>query len=123
MTTVHGPGESTPEPWWWMVGKPPSLSEEAWHIELDRVRWFRMRASLHRMHEELEILNEEFKRTLRSFSKYQEIWRKMGNSTSQGPGSSPYAYRQAAMYGRFSAMASSAYAKALKCTPSQVELA
>lgn len=34
MMTVHQPGASTnPEPWWWVVGKPPNESDEAWYIE------------------------------------------------------------------------------------------
>ncbi|KAJ3576417.1 hypothetical protein NP233_g436 [Leucocoprinus birnbaumii] len=123
MTTVYGPGGSAPEPWWWMVGKPPSLSEDAWHTELDRVRWFRMRAALNRMHEELEILHEEFKRTIRSFSKYELIWRNLGDSTlSRGPGFSPYAYRQATMYGRFSSVARADFEKAIEHAPSRVKL-
>ncbi|KAJ3562098.1 hypothetical protein NP233_g9786 [Leucocoprinus birnbaumii] len=118
MTRMQGPGESSiPEPWWWMVGKPPDTCQEAWHIELDRVRWFRMRAALHRLREELEILNEEFKWTIRSFRNYCEIWKKIADlSTGRGPGYVAYGYCQAAMYGNLAASAQSAYSDALKYT-------
>ncbi|KAJ3565830.1 hypothetical protein NP233_g7389 [Leucocoprinus birnbaumii] len=142
MTRVQGPGESsTPEPWWWMVGKPADTCQEAWHIEcqviffgndthqltlsilVDRVRWFRMRAALHRLREELEILNEEFKRTIRSFGNYCRIWKRIGDlAIVKGPGYVAYGYRQAEMYKNLAASVQSAYSDVLKHTPTGVSL-
>ncbi len=48
------------------------------YLLVERVRWFRMQAARDRFREELEIINEEFRRTLLSFTRMKEIWEAIG---------------------------------------------
>ncbi len=45
---------------------------------MERVLWFRMQAARDRHREELEIIDEEFRRTLLSFTQMREIWEAIG---------------------------------------------
>ncbi|KAJ3553741.1 hypothetical protein NP233_g12577 [Leucocoprinus birnbaumii] len=91
---------SRQNPWFWAVGKPNAIAYEDWLIEIERARWFRERALLERLHEELEILNEEFRRTHVSFSKMEEVWTKLAAGEHPNAGYAAYAHRHAAMYKR-----------------------
>ncbi|KAF7360834.1 hypothetical protein MSAN_01112700 [Mycena sanguinolenta] len=75
----QAPGQAKEkDPWFWKVGRPSGLSveqEQQWSTEMDRVRWFRLRALLQRALEERETLLEEFARTRESFIKSATIWR------------------------------------------------
>lgn len=112
------------EPWYWVIGKPKDISDSAWGQEraytpepiciiaatyfhsVDRVRWFRTRAARDRYKEELEILDEEFKRTHCSFTRMKTMWMEIGRAQfniRQGDshlarGYHAFACRQAAMY-------------------------
>ncbi|KAJ7836773.1 hypothetical protein B0H14DRAFT_2362740 [Mycena olivaceomarginata] len=112
------------EPWFWSAQRPSGLDDKgvvAWEKEMDRVQWFRERALMKRAKEEIEILEEEFKRAKWWFTQTSEIWTKMAGMEKRG-GTSPfhctsaapltggpvdyhddqgwraYAYRQAAIY-------------------------
>ena len=66
---------------------------------VDRVKYFRERALRDRAREEREILEEEFKRTIRSYEVLQAAW--LGQAENvQSLGSRAYAHKQAAMLGR-----------------------
>ncbi|KAG6848173.1 hypothetical protein H0H93_002703 [Arthromyces matolae] len=118
------------DPWFWHTGRPTGLSEEEenkWSIEsaynmfirphnatnelhlVDRVKWFRDQAALDRSREEKEILEEEFRRTIVSFTKMGEVWRKLvlGRSASYAA----YAHEHAAMYDQLSVKAQRAFTK------------
>lgn len=58
-----------------------------------------MRARVERFREEIEILEEEFSRTHRAFSKQAQVWEEL-SIKKQGLGFSCYANRQAAISDR-----------------------
>ncbi|KAF8144372.1 hypothetical protein K438DRAFT_2102464 [Mycena galopus ATCC 62051] len=71
------------EPWFWSVQRPAGLdakAQAAWEEEMDRVQWFRERALMKRANEEVEILEAEFERSRRWFTKNSDIWTKMGET-------------------------------------------
>ncbi|KAJ3558488.1 hypothetical protein NP233_g11498 [Leucocoprinus birnbaumii] len=91
----HQLGDSTKEfPWFWFVGRSDRYTRDAWLVELERVRWFRERAAVERLQEELEILEEEFRRVHRSFTRMNEVWTILATH-SKSAGLSAYAPRQA----------------------------
>ncbi|KAJ3567379.1 hypothetical protein NP233_g6404 [Leucocoprinus birnbaumii] len=97
----HKLGDSTKDfPWFWFVGRSDEYSQDAWLIELDRVRWFRERAAVERLKEELEILEEEFRRVHTSFSRMNEVWTTLAKN-SKSAGFASYALRQAHMHASF----------------------
>lgn len=124
MALMTKQGESKrKEPWYWVIGKPRDISNGDWELEcksvpypkpisesyfhqVERVRWFRMRAARDRYREEVEILNEEFRRTYQSFTRMSVIWKKIGDTQFKLHASNPplasgyhaFASRQAAMY-------------------------
>lgn len=73
---------------------------------MDRVCWFRTRSACNRRLEELEILDEEFRRTHHSFDQTSNIWKVIGdrqfvlkgNDHRLANGYRAFAYRQANMY-------------------------
>jgi hypothetical protein len=68
---------------------------------VDRVRWFRARANRDRWREEVEILEEEFRSTYRSFTRMSEVWEQLATrceTSLEGRGRRAYAYRQVLMY-------------------------
>ena len=64
---------------------------------VDRIKWFRDRATHDRAHEEKEILECEFKRSLCFFSKMADTWTELAKQDIL-TGYCSYAYRQASMY-------------------------
>lgn len=80
-----------------------------------------MRATLLRTKEELEILHEEFRRTVKSFENYTSFWKRMGDAAllektdhCLGSGFKAYAYRQAAMYSKLASGARKSWDAAIK---------
>lgn len=76
-------------------------------MKVERVRWFRARAARDRYKEELEILDEEFRRTQHSFTRTSEIWKKIGEKTFAlkkgcrvASGYRAFAHQQATIYAR-----------------------
>ena len=67
-------------------------------IVVDRVQWFRDRAQMQRWEEEVEILEEEFRRTIRSFDRMAEVWTQLANTPNTAMGYAPYAFRHAQGY-------------------------
>ncbi|KAG6806627.1 hypothetical protein H0H93_002687 [Arthromyces matolae] len=68
------------------------------YFVVDRVKWFRDRAARDRSREEKDILEEEFRRTVVSFTRMAEVWNQMASGPS--PGSVAYAHKHAAMYNK-----------------------
>jgi hypothetical protein len=113
-------GSSIPDPWYWSVGRPNGLSEQEdaeWSLEgmfclcqyhffmynrhptVDRVKWFRDRATRDRLKEEKEILEAEFERTIKSHSRLAGAWSELATRLiSERPGASAYASQQSSMY-------------------------
>lgn len=84
------------------------MTSAAYLDQVECVRWFRARAARDRYREELEILDEEFRRTWRSFTQMSVIWKTIGDRqfTEQmdnhrlASGYRAFAYRQADIYAR-----------------------
>jgi hypothetical protein len=64
----------------------------------DRVQWFRARAQAQRWEEEVEILEEEFRRTIRSFERMAEVWRLLAKAPDMATGYSAYAFKHTQMF-------------------------
>jgi len=80
---------------------------------VDRVKWYRERSARNRSHEEKEILEEEMKRTLRTFGFLHSMWTTLGESASV-PGNASYAHKQAAMFKQFESNCQKVCDKAVK---------
>ena len=84
-------------------------------LTVDRVRWFRTRAALQRVREEVEILEEEFRRVVCSLTRTRDAWIATNNTTCRAldkaisQGYRCYAYRQAAVYGKLAERAQRAW--------------
>ncbi|KAF7290181.1 hypothetical protein MIND_01331500 [Mycena indigotica] len=69
---------------------------------VDRMRYFRLRASVDRATEETHILDAEFKRCKRAFTRYTDIWATLAKTHKDGEmGKSAYATKQARMFAKF----------------------
>ena len=78
--------------------------------------WFRERSARNRLREEKEILEEEMKRTVRSFSHLRGMWKTLADR-SNAPGEASYAHKQAAMFERLESNSERLRVKALeKCS-------
>ncbi|KAJ7777667.1 hypothetical protein DFH07DRAFT_766411 [Mycena maculata] len=89
------------DPWFWRTGRPRGLTDEEeaeWNTEMDRVKWFRVRALLQRSQEERETLEEEFGRAVESFHKSANIWSALAEGQKEKAGAQAYAEKQADMY-------------------------
>ena len=80
---------------------------------MDHVKWFRDRSLRDRAREEREILEEEFKRSICTYTLLQSIWIGQAIKETQ-PGSRVYAYKQAAMMERLARDCTEYQANALK---------
>jgi hypothetical protein len=70
-------------------------------LSVNRAKWFRDRASRDRAREEKEILEEEIRRQIKTFSTYASIWTRLADATlSDSTAKASYAFKQAAMYSR-----------------------
>lgn len=65
---------------------------------MDRVKYFRDRSSRNRAREERQILEEEFKRTIRYYGLHQSAWISQAKK-QRNHGSQAYAFKQAALLG------------------------
>ena len=83
---------------------------------MDRVKWFRDRAARDRAREEKEILESEFERTQRSFSRMAEAWNALAKQNAPH-GFRAYACRQASMYDTFNIHCRDLCIKALALRP------
>ncbi|TDL13796.1 hypothetical protein BD410DRAFT_846611 [Rickenella mellea] len=116
LTEPHelGSGRET-EGWIWRSGPIGNLSETEqaeWDLDAERVRWFREKADRDRWQEEVDILEEEFRRTIRSFQKMSATWDKLADQNSEKGGYVAYARRQAAMFKKMEVDCSNRFTKA-----------
>ena len=80
---------------------------------MDQVKWFCDRADQDRFHEEVEILEAEFQRTVIYFGRMSEVWLQMATD-AMGPSSAAYAHRKAAMYKGLEEECKQAYTNTLR---------
>ena len=66
-------------------------------ISVDRVQWFHAQADMWRWQEELEILEEKFRRTVRSFDRMEFVWNELACIHTKR-GYIAYAHKKSAMY-------------------------
>lgn len=125
------------EPWYWTVEMPPNLSTEerkAWSVEseyiiialmhtlihnraVDRVRWHRQRAERDRHTEEVQILQEELRRVIRTHQKFADLWRSRVLKAPMNRvdnGRNAYALRTAAMHDKLRDRAEKLFRAAIK---------
>ncbi|KAF8520555.1 hypothetical protein JB92DRAFT_2786172 [Gautieria morchelliformis] len=106
------------ESWIWRTGfgtTPSDASRTEWEKDVDWVQWFRARAHRDRWREEVEILEEEFRRTYRSFTRMCEVWKVLAagcDHSHAGVGRRAYAHEQADMYEGMAAECQQKYEKA-----------
>ena len=62
------------------------------------MQWHRARALAERWEEEVEIIEEEFRRAARGWNKMSEVWLKLGEHYQSG-GHRAYAMQKASAYG------------------------
>ncbi|KJA15051.1 hypothetical protein HYPSUDRAFT_149617, partial [Hypholoma sublateritium FD-334 SS-4] len=101
--------------WIWTFGRLRGLNATeklAFIAETEKVQWFRAQADTERWVEEVDLLEEEFRRVIRSCEKMESVWLDLTASAStkyrpisttwQMPGPHPgyvsYAYQKADMY-------------------------
>lgn len=77
------------------------------------MKWFWERSSRNRLREEKEILEEELKRTARSFSYLRGMWKTLADRSS-ALGEACYAHKQAAVFERLEADSEKLRIKALE---------
>ncbi|THU78280.1 hypothetical protein K435DRAFT_583506, partial [Dendrothele bispora CBS 962.96] len=86
---------SREDSWLWRTGGLGSMSaEEKTQYDFE-VRWFRCRAELERWQEEVEILGEEFRRSIHGFEKMAAVWAEVAETSENlSPGHVAYARKQ-----------------------------
>ena len=83
---------------------------------VDQVKWFRERSAQNRLREEKEILEEELKQSVQSFSYLRGMWNTLADH-SGAPGEASYAHKQAAMFEHLESDCDKLHIKGLeKCT-------
>jgi hypothetical protein len=65
---------------------------------VDRVQWFRDKAQMEHWEDELEITEEEFRRTIRAYATMSEMWTSLADHPGPVKGFAAYAFKQADMY-------------------------
>ncbi|KAF8963731.1 hypothetical protein BDZ97DRAFT_1661232 [Flammula alnicola] len=116
----------TIDSWIWTFGNLKGLNavEKAEFLkEIEKVQWFRARADMERWIEEVELLEEEFRRFIRGCQKLQEIWTSLSLSVNDrytylprsisgtsatpkpSPGHCAYALQKADMYSKMASTA------------------
>ena len=81
-------------------------------FSVDCVKWFRDCAACQRSREEKEILEEEFKRTIRSFEHYEEVWKELSQKGCSQSGQAVYTFQTAAMFAQLAADCKEAFRRA-----------
>ncbi|KAH9913617.1 uncharacterized protein B0H18DRAFT_850835, partial [Fomitopsis serialis] len=105
-------GDSREEQSWIWTAIPPWTSKtdaDAWQLE---VQWFRARADLARINEEINKLHAEFKRTILGFKNLSLAWESAALKTQLSDGSRAYARKKADMFQKLSDQCSETFAKA-----------
>ncbi|KAH9917410.1 uncharacterized protein B0H18DRAFT_913487 [Fomitopsis serialis] len=85
--------------WIWSVDVGLDTENSDWLLEIHRVNWLREKAKCDRWKEQVVLLEEEMKQTVRSFEFRARLWngRRLGS-----PGQRSYAMRQASVWKRLS---------------------
>ncbi|EPS97783.1 hypothetical protein FOMPIDRAFT_1127848 [Fomitopsis schrenkii] len=102
--------------WIWTVVPPWTSPAEAdaWQLEVDRVQWFRARADMTRVKEEINKLHAEFKRACLGFESMAVSWDACTASSDLSDGAKAYAKKKADMYRKLGSQCAAAFAKARK---------
>ncbi|TFY54299.1 hypothetical protein EVJ58_g8946 [Rhodofomes roseus] len=107
-------GDSHEEQAWLWTVVPPWTSKgeaEAWQMEVDRVQWFRARADLSRVNEEVNKLHAEFKRSILGYKNLSLSWESVAKHSALSEGARVYARKKAAMFNKLSEQCAQVFAK------------
>ncbi|KAH9936581.1 uncharacterized protein B0H18DRAFT_859881, partial [Fomitopsis serialis] len=98
-------GDSREERAWIWTVVPPANSSL-----VDRVQWFRARAEVKRVTEEINKLHAEFKRTILGFKNMSKAWEDMSARAALSEGARAYALKKADMFNKLSVQCANAFA-------------
>ncbi|KAF4572398.1 hypothetical protein EYR36_006900 [Pleurotus pulmonarius] len=76
----------------------PDTQKDDYEEDAKRVTWFRAKADMERWQEELEILGEEIRRTIRGLEKMASVWRGLATVKDITSGNEAYAKKKAHMF-------------------------
>ena len=126
-------GDSREQPAWIWTAVPlwaTSAEVDAWQLEgstifrvrwvtlisitVDRVQWFRARADLACVNEEINKLHAEFKRLILGFSNMSRAWQGTAANPLLSRGSQAYALKKAGMFNTLSQQCASVFAAVRK---------
>ena len=82
--------------------------------KVDRIQWFRARADMWRVQEEVNKLHAEFKRAILGFKNMALSWEVVAGKTVLSEGARAYARRKANMFEKLSTQCADVFAKTRK---------
>ncbi|KAG8792106.1 hypothetical protein FRC12_007158 [Ceratobasidium sp. 428] len=91
---------------WCSTGVPKG---DKWQLEALKTEWFRSREQYKRWKEQLFLLKREMTMTIRTFRKWEEVWKWKAQSCHSTPGMRGYAFKQSRFYGELAARALRAF--------------
>ncbi|EPS93581.1 hypothetical protein FOMPIDRAFT_8127, partial [Fomitopsis schrenkii] len=100
--------------WIWTVVPPLGLHREFAALNpsiVDRVQWFRARADMSRVKEEINKLHAEFKRTRLGFDNMAQAWDVRTGAAELSEGAKAYAKKKASMFRTLASNCAAAFAK------------
>ncbi|QRV77084.1 hypothetical protein RhiJN_05099 [Ceratobasidium sp. AG-Ba] len=93
-TTGHG---KTSMSWIWRSAAAPNKDD--WEIDSLKTEWFRSRERFKRWDEQLVLLKREMVMSVRSFRRYEELWKWRATNGQPSLGMSAYALKQSTFFG------------------------
>ncbi|QRV85335.1 elongator complex protein 1 [Ceratobasidium sp. AG-Ba] len=93
-TTGHG---KTSMSWIWRSAAAPNKDD--WEIDSLKTEWFRSRERFKRWDEQLVLLKREMVMSVRSFRRYEELWKWRATNGQPSLGMSAYALKRSAFFG------------------------
>ncbi|KAF6742158.1 hypothetical protein DFP72DRAFT_1081660 [Ephemerocybe angulata] len=99
---VSGLGKET-DSWIWSYGNLRDMDEKEkleFLSDAEKVYWFRARADMMRWVEEVEILEEDIRRVVRSAERMEAFWTSAASESPKISGRQVYAYEKASMFKR-----------------------
>ncbi|KAG8793302.1 hypothetical protein FRC12_003177 [Ceratobasidium sp. 428] len=81
---------------WCSTGVP---KDDKWQLEALKTEWFRSRERYKRWREQLVLLKREMTMAIRTFRKWEAVWKWKAQSRHSTPGMRAYAFKQSRFYG------------------------
>ena len=83
-------------------------------MSVERVQWFRARAEVQRVNEEINKLHAEFKRTILGFKNMSKAWQNVSAKTGLSGGARAYALKKTDMFSTLSEQCTVVFASTRK---------